>query len=450
MQRLLAELRHSGVSDEKVLAAVGAVDRERFVSPTFAERAWDNTALPISFGQTISQPLVVAAMTEALKVGTRMKVLEIGTGSGYQAAVLAKLARRVYSVERYKPLSKEAEKRLIELGIHNVVFDVGDGSKGWPGQAPFDRIIVTAAADERPQALIDQLAVGGILIVPVGRDPTAQVVERIVKSESGLQRDTLMPVRFVPQVDRVHAMLAADDRPAGTVIAKHPATGLELSLHAAAVNAVMAGCLPTYFPVLVAAFEAMDREPFNFHGSTASTGGSAPMVLVSGPLADEIGMNADVNLFGPGNRPNASIGRATRLILRNVFQMLPGISDKSTQGNPGKYSFCIAERARGNPWPLLCEAQGYPKGTSSVTVYAGGGFCNVENHGGNTPEQILGSVADAMANYGCITLGQSVVILAPEHMKIVGDAGWSRKQAQEFLFTHAKRSIDGMKGVGKF
>src|SRR5712691_4811104 len=179
MQRLIAELRSSGIADEKVLAAIAAVDRERFVSETFAERAWDNTALPIAFGQTISQPLVVAAMTEALKVSARMKVLEIGTGSGYQAAGLAKLARRVYTVERYKPLSKEAERLLIELRIFNVVFDVGDGSKGWPGQAPFDRIIVTAAADERPQALIDQLAVGGILIVPVGRDPTAQVDQRL-------------------------------------------------------------------------------------------------------------------------------------------------------------------------------------------------------------------------------------------------------------------------------
>jgi hypothetical protein len=155
-------------------------------------------------------------------------------------------------------------------------------------------------------------------------------------------------------------------------------------------------------------------------------------------------------LFGPGNRANATIGRATRLILRNVFQMIPGISDKSTQGNPGKYSFCIAERSRGNPWPLLCEAQGYARGVSSVTAFAGGGFCNVENHGGNMPQQILASVADAMANYGCITLGQSVVILAPEHMKIVGDAGWTRQQAQEFLFSHAKRSVEGMKGVGKF
>jgi protein-L-isoaspartate(D-aspartate) O-methyltransferase len=200
MQRLIAELRQSGITDEKVLAAIAAVDRERFVTAPFAERAWDNTALPIAFGQTISQPLVVAAMTEALRIGPRMKVLEIGTGSGYQAAVLAKLARRVYSVERFKPLSKEAERLLISLGIYNVVCDVNDGSKGWPAQAPFDRIIVTAAAEERPQALIDQLALGGILVVPVGRDPTSQVVERIVKAENGLQRDTLMPVRFVPLV----------------------------------------------------------------------------------------------------------------------------------------------------------------------------------------------------------------------------------------------------------
>ncbi len=253
-----------------------------------------------------------------------------------------------------------------------------------------------------------------------------------------------------PVVDRVKAMLAADGRPPETVISHHPATGLDLSLHAAAANAVMAGCLPDYFPVVVAAFEAMDRPEFNFHGSTASTGGSAPLLVVSGPIAEEIGMNADVNLFGPGNRANGTIGRATRLILRNVFQMLPGISDKSTQGNPGKYSFCIAERARGNPWPLLCQAQGYAAGASSVTVFAGGGFCNVENHGGNTPEQVLGSVADAMANYGCITLGQSVVILAPEHMAIVAAAGWTRERTQDFLFSQAKRSVEGMKGIGKY
>jgi len=253
-----------------------------------------------------------------------------------------------------------------------------------------------------------------------------------------------------PVVDRVHAMLAYEGRPPEAVIATHPATGLQLTVHAAAVNAVMAGCLPEYFPVVVAAFEAMDKPDFNFHGSTASTGGSAPLLIVSGPYADAIGMNADVNLFGPGNRANATIGRATRLILRNVFQMIPGISDKSTQGNPGKYSFCIAERARDNPWPLLSQAQDYPEGVSSVTVFAGGGFCNVENHGGNTPEQILGSVADAMANDGCITLGQSVVILAPEHMLILAGAGWTRQNAQDFLFSHAKRTVEEMTRVGKY
>lgn len=253
-----------------------------------------------------------------------------------------------------------------------------------------------------------------------------------------------------PVVERVEATLAFEGRPPEAVIATHPATGLQLTVHAAAVNAVMAGCLPEYFPVLVAAFEAMDKPAFNFHGSTASTGGSAPFLIVSGEVVDDIGMNADVNLFGPGNRANATIGRATRLILRNVFQMLPGVSDKSTQGNPGKYSLCIAERARGNPWPLLCEAQGYPPGVSSVTAFAAGGFCNVENHGGNTPEQILISVADAMANYGCLTLGQSVVILSPEHMQIIGNAGWSREDAQTFLFASAKRSVEGMKMVGKY
>ena len=139
-----------------------------------------------------------------------------------------------------------------------------------------------------------------------------------------------------------------------------------------------------------------------------------------------------------------------RLILRNVFQMIPGISDKSTQGNPGKYSFCIAERSRDNPWPLLCETQGYPAGVSSVTVFAGGGFFNVENHGGNTPSQVLGSVADAMANSGVLTLGQSVVILAPEHMKIVADAGWSRARSQDFLFAMAKRSVADLRAAGKF
>ena len=253
-----------------------------------------------------------------------------------------------------------------------------------------------------------------------------------------------------PDVRRVEAMLLFEGRPPETVLAAHPATGFECTVHAAAVNAVMAGCKPEYFPVVVAAFEAMNEPDFNFHGSTASTGGSAPLLVVSGPMIDDIGMNADVNLFGPGNRANATIGRAVRLILLNVFRMVPGISDKSTQGNPGKFSFCIAERARGNPWPLLVEDLDYPEGVSCVTVFAGGGFCNVENHGGNTPQAVLGSIADAMANYGCINLGQSVVVLSPEHMRVVTSTGWSKLEVREFLFSHAVRAVEGMQAVGKY
>ncbi len=253
-----------------------------------------------------------------------------------------------------------------------------------------------------------------------------------------------------PEASRVESLLAYDGRAPDTVLATHPATGLECTLLAAATNAVMAGCLPEYLPVLTAAFEAMDQVPFNFHGSTASTGGSAPLLIVSGPIVDDIGMNAGANLFGPGNRANATIGRAVRLILLNVFRMIPGISDKSTQGHPGKYSFCIAERADKNPWPGLNVELGYSPEVSTVTVYAGAGFLNVENHGGNTPEAILETVADAMANYGCISLGQTVVVLSPEHAEIVAGTGWSKADVRAFLFEHAKRSIEDMQRIGKY
>ncbi len=201
IQRLLAELRASGIDDQRTLEAIAAVPREAFVPPTFAERAWDNTALPIGFGQTISQPLVVASMTQALRLGARMKVLEIGTGSGYQTAILARLCRRVYTLERFRALSKEAERRLLDLRIHNVHFHVGDGSKGWAPQAPFDRILVTAAAAALPQALVDQLAIGGILVVPVGSDPLSQTLQRITRTAQGIEQESLMAVRFVPLVE---------------------------------------------------------------------------------------------------------------------------------------------------------------------------------------------------------------------------------------------------------
>jgi protein-L-isoaspartate(D-aspartate) O-methyltransferase len=198
--RLLMELRRSGVSDTRVLAAMENVPREIFCLPQFRDRAYEDTALPIEHGQTLSQPSVVGLMTQALEPGKRMKVLEVGTGSGYQAAVLSPLARRVYTIERHKPLLDEAERRFRELRLHNVVTRCGDGWKGWPEQAPFDRIIVTAAPAEVPPALLDQLAVGGIMVVPVGREKSTQRLLKLVRTADGATSEDILPVRFVPMV----------------------------------------------------------------------------------------------------------------------------------------------------------------------------------------------------------------------------------------------------------
>ena len=197
--RLIMKLRKSGITDTAVLSAIERVPREAFIPPMFHDQAYEDIALPIERGQTISQPLVVASMTQSLKVNDRHKVLEIGTGSGYQAAILSKLCRRVYSIERHRPLLETAEKRLTELRVRNITCKAGDGMKGWSEQAPFDRIIVTAAAaSEPPEPLLDQLSLGGILIIPMGRDKTSQFIYRITRLEEGFSCEQLMPVRFVP------------------------------------------------------------------------------------------------------------------------------------------------------------------------------------------------------------------------------------------------------------
>jgi protein-L-isoaspartate(D-aspartate) O-methyltransferase len=197
--QLLMELRKQGISDTRVLAALERVPREQFVAEQFLKHAYDNIALPITQGQTISQPYVVAYMTEALQVGDRMKVLEIGTGSGYQTAVLAKLCRRVYTIERYRSLLTTAERRLAALNITNVTARLGDGNKGWPEQAPFDRILVTAAADQRPDGLIAQLSPqGGIMVAPVAVNATEQDVIRYTRDGDAVREERLLPVRFVP------------------------------------------------------------------------------------------------------------------------------------------------------------------------------------------------------------------------------------------------------------
>jgi protein-L-isoaspartate(D-aspartate) O-methyltransferase len=199
--RFLYALRAQGVTDGRVLAAMESIDRGVFVKGLFAERAYEDTPLPIACGQTISQPSVVALMTQALAVSPRDKVLEIGTGSGYQAAILSQLARRVYTVDRHRRLVREAEAVFAALDLNNITALVGDGSYGLPDQAPFDRIIVTAAAEDPPGPLLAQLRVGGIMVLPVGQSDTVQTLIKVTRAAEGYDYDELRPVRFVPLVE---------------------------------------------------------------------------------------------------------------------------------------------------------------------------------------------------------------------------------------------------------
>ncbi len=193
-------MRRAGVTDPRILGAIERVPRELFVPPLFRERAYENVALPIGHGQTISQPLIVAQMTAALEVTERHIVLEIGTGSGYQAAVLARLARRVFTVERHRAMLKTAEERFKQLRLHNITVRFGDGTKGWPEQPSFDRIIVTAAAATIPDALLENLAEDGVLVAPVGAEKRDQSLLRVRRHGGGFTTDALGLVRFVPLV----------------------------------------------------------------------------------------------------------------------------------------------------------------------------------------------------------------------------------------------------------
>ncbi|MGR3503733.1 protein-L-isoaspartate(D-aspartate) O-methyltransferase [Pseudaestuariivita sp.] len=202
MQFLFA-LRSHGVTDAKVLNAMEKIDRGPFIRGHFADRAYDDMPLPIACGQTISQPSVVGLMTQALNVSPRDKVLEVGTGSGYQAAVLSQLARRVYTVDRHPRLVREARVIFDGLDITNITALTADGSHGLPDQAPFDRILVTAAAEDPPGPLLAQLKIGGIMVVPVGQSDAVQHLIRVTRSETGFDYNELRPVRFVPLVEGV-------------------------------------------------------------------------------------------------------------------------------------------------------------------------------------------------------------------------------------------------------
>lgn len=199
--RFLYALRSKGVTDARVLSAMEKIDRAAFVRGLFAERAYEDMPLPIACGQTISQPSVVGLMTQALQVGPRDKVLEVGTGSGYQAAILSQLCRRVYTLDRHRRLVREAQEVFDALGLTNITAMTGDGSFGLPEQAPFDRILVTAAAEDPPGPLLAQLREGGIMVLPVGQSDAVQSLIRVTRTPHGLEYDELRPVRFVPLVE---------------------------------------------------------------------------------------------------------------------------------------------------------------------------------------------------------------------------------------------------------
>ncbi|KAF0108940.1 MAG: protein-L-isoaspartate(D-aspartate) O-methyltransferase [Hyphomonadaceae bacterium] len=196
--QLILALRKEGIRDARVLEAMETIPRELFVEPEFQSKAWDNSALPIQFGQTISQPFVVGAMSAALELKGHEIVLEIGTGSGYQTAILSKLARRVFTIERYKPLLRKAQERFEKLSLNNVVSKCADGGLGWPEQGPFDAIITTCACPMRPDVLLSQLKVGGILVAPVGASSVQELLRYRRREDGVFEEEALMDVRFVP------------------------------------------------------------------------------------------------------------------------------------------------------------------------------------------------------------------------------------------------------------
>ena len=193
--RLIMQLRRAGIADTAVLSAIERIPREAFVPESFQDQSYEDMTLPIGRGQTLSAPSVVALRTDR-----RTKVLEIGTGTGYQAAVLSRLCRRLYTVERHRELLGEAERRFLALRLHNITTRVGDGARGWPEQAPFARIMVTAAAETVPATLVEQLAPGGVMVVPVGRQGGDQALLRLTREADGIREEILDSVRFVPLV----------------------------------------------------------------------------------------------------------------------------------------------------------------------------------------------------------------------------------------------------------
>jgi hypothetical protein len=252
-----------------------------------------------------------------------------------------------------------------------------------------------------------------------------------------------------PTEQLVDDMLAAGAWAAGDVLLHEPSRSITVTARAVAANAVMAGCRPEYFPVVGAVVQAMGDPFFGLHAVAASTGGSAILIAINGPIRDELGVQYRENLFGPGFRANATIGRTTRLVLRNCLSAIPGVLDKSTQGWAGKYAMCFGENEEECPWEPFHVSLGYDISQSTVTIMAAESGHNVLNHASGGPEGLLLTFADTMAALGSFSSGRSLVVFAPEHARKIGAAGWTRRQVQEFLYERAVRPLDVVKRGGK-
>jgi hypothetical protein len=255
-----------------------------------------------------------------------------------------------------------------------------------------------------------------------------------------------------PSEESVQAMLAAGGLTGDEVLGTIDERNAIIPAEKVAINAVMAGCLPEYFPVVLAAVQALCHPEFHYHNPATSTGGSGLALIVNGPIGPALGINATNNVFGPGARANATIGRALRLVMMNVLNTRPGLLDKATLGTPAKYTLCFAENEVGHPWVPLHVERGFRPEESTVTLYASNTLMGIYNQLASTPEPLLLEFADAVCNlatpnfYG---FNQTLIVLAGEHAEVLRRSGWSKRQVQEFTIQHARRTVADLKRAAR-
>ena len=255
-----------------------------------------------------------------------------------------------------------------------------------------------------------------------------------------------------PSDTSINAMMTAAGLSAGEVVGEIAARNVQITADKVAINAVLAGCLPEYMPVVLAAVKGICHPDFGYHGAATSTGGAAIAIIVNGPVIQKLGINVRDNAFGPGFRPNATIGRALRLLMMNAIDTRPGRLDRSTLGNPGKYSLCFGEDEGNSPWEPLHVEKGFKPEDSTVTVFATEGTHQVYNHLTNDPDTLCITMADAMSNLGSMNIvGQQdiVVVFAGEHQKVFEAGGWTKSDVKQHLFDHASRVIAEIKRAGR-